>query len=564
MVTARDAASAPTSGSRQSTLPRTIRIASGCIIFAFVVTHLLNLAFGLWSLEVLDALRPVFMLPWHNPVGFVVLYAAIALHMVFAFEVLLRKRTLRMSGYDALQLGMALIFPPLVILHILGTRGAFMQFGFEPTYAGMMMVFWKFSPASGLRQVLVVLVAWVHGCMGLYYWLRLKQWWPRYRGLLYALAFVVPVAALLGFVEGGREALHRSADPEWMAPIEQNMAVLDDARRETIARAQNIFLIAYLCVLACVFALRAWLLRHDGKREIEVRYAKGRTVRVAAGLSLLDISREQDISHEHLCGGRGRCGTCRVRVLEGAQHLPPPSPLEQATLNRIAADKDMRLACQAIARGSPIVLERVIIPDFDEDQPEATTGNRNIVVLDVRISGQERVCESVGADDAFAALNRCTDEVTSRIRSLGGEVERVSTDGVRALFGLTGTPKVAARNALRAARALTQADETGSSTALSRSAWLHAGQAYVGEFGHDTQSRIVAMGDVIAGGERFDAARNEDDVVMVVSDAVFALAGIEKEALQWSELTSGENADSVAMPAGRRATRTQALALSEV
>jgi ferredoxin len=49
------------------------------------------------------------------------------------------------------------------------------------------------------------------------------------------------------------------------------------------------------------------------------------------------------------CGGRGRCGTCLVRVLEGAEPLSPRTPHELARLK--AMDPTLRLACQAQVRG---------------------------------------------------------------------------------------------------------------------------------------------------------------------------------------------------------------------
>ena len=44
------------------------------------------------------------------------------------------------------------------------------------------------------------------------------------------------------------------------------------------------------------------------------------------------------------CGGTGECGTCRVRVLSGAEALSPPTPSEKKWL----ATPGGRLACQAI------------------------------------------------------------------------------------------------------------------------------------------------------------------------------------------------------------------------
>src|SRR4029079_15868665 len=66
-------------------------------------------------------------------------------------------------------------------------------------------------------------------------------------------------------------------------------------------------------------------------------YAGGRRVKGDAGATLLEISRAAGVPHASVCGGRGRCTTCRVLVLEGGDRLPPPNPTEGAARHRIAA-----------------------------------------------------------------------------------------------------------------------------------------------------------------------------------------------------------------------------------
>lgn len=46
------------------------------------------------------------------------------------------------------------------------------------------------------------------------------------------------------------------------------------------------------------------------------------------------------------CSGQGACGKCVFTVLEGAEHLPLPSPRERAVLARNGASADQRLSCQ--------------------------------------------------------------------------------------------------------------------------------------------------------------------------------------------------------------------------
>ena len=117
-----------------------------------------------------------------------------------------------MPWWEALQLTLGLLIPPLIAIHVIGTRVAQSLLGFDIDYPWVLYVQW-----SGVRyliqQPLLVLVVWTHMAIGLHYWLRLKGWYPRVLPLLYALAVVLPVLALLGFARAGTEVLDLASDP---------------------------------------------------------------------------------------------------------------------------------------------------------------------------------------------------------------------------------------------------------------------------------------------------------------------------------------------------------------
>jgi len=59
--------------------------------------------------------------------------------------------------------------------------------------------------------------------------------------------------------------------------------------------------------------------------------------------TLLDVARRTGAPIGNACGGIGICNRCRVRVVEGAQNLTPPTRFEK--------DPESRLACQAVVLG---------------------------------------------------------------------------------------------------------------------------------------------------------------------------------------------------------------------
>lgn len=69
----------------------------------------------------------------------------------------------------------------------------------------------------------------------------------------------------------------------------------------------------------------------------------GVVVWVPHGTTLLDASLRAGVPIHAQCGGRGTCGTCAVRVLQG--DLSDPDPDEQDALVR--APRDVRLGCRA-------------------------------------------------------------------------------------------------------------------------------------------------------------------------------------------------------------------------
>jgi adenylate cyclase len=279
-----------------------------------------------------------------------------------------RRSTASFGAADLAQLILGLMVPPLLALHVLATRGRVALGAGHANYGLMLVIYWKLVPFYGLKQVLVVTIAWLHGCLGLYGWLRLHRWWPAVAGFLYPLAFGLPIAALLGFVEAGKEALARyDGDPAWADTIRIGLAQLAEIRGP-LAIWENGFLIAYSAALLTAFAIFVVRVLDRRRRQGQVSYVGGPTVAAARGLAILEISRQNDVPHASACSGRGRCGTCRVRVHAGLDQLSPIGGREAETLEAIKANgPDIRLACQAILTGARASVERLVPAEAEEE-----------------------------------------------------------------------------------------------------------------------------------------------------------------------------------------------------
>jgi adenylate cyclase len=186
----------------------------------------------------------------------------------------------------------------------------------------------------------------------------LKPVWSRLAPIVIPILFAIPILALLGFAHAGDAVLARLAsDTAWRALIEQNRLVLQEARHRLDVIQAGVFLVYGMAIAVAVGVLATNILRRRRTRVI-VTYDGGLSAVGRIGMSVLEVSRANDIPHASICGGRARCGTCRIIVPADAD-LDSPAEAELRTLQRVKAPADARLACQAHLLGRPVSIQRV-------------------------------------------------------------------------------------------------------------------------------------------------------------------------------------------------------------
>lgn len=67
--------------------------------------------------------------------------------------------------------------------------------------------------------------------------------------------------------------------------------------------------------------------------------------------SILSVLHENGIDWMHACGGKGRCTTCKMIVLNGLKNISPLSEFEQKVKKLGALKESERLACQCQLQG---------------------------------------------------------------------------------------------------------------------------------------------------------------------------------------------------------------------
>lgn len=519
------------SGLWRGTWATQARIATGLILFVYILFHFLNIGLGLVSADVADAFQDLRLTVTRTYVGTAVLYGALAAHAALSIGKLVNSGRFSRKPADLLQIVLGLIIPLLLASHVIFTRGAALQYDTNDTLSYLAGLIW--NTTDGWLQAGLLVITWVHGCIGLHIWLRMTAIWQRNLVWLAALAALVPAIAIAGFVTEGRRArallTHVDDDTRydfmdwvnWPGPGEFS-SLTDQSDRLFSA------VVALLALALLGFVIRrVW---RPGQ-SLKITYVDGPTVSCAPGMTLLEISQSAGVPHTALCGGRGRCTTCRVIVEGGAGDLPQPTDAEARALKAVKAPPGARLACQ-LRPTQPATVYRMFAPDGQTKRQHASQGKEAqlaILFLDMR-GFTARTTGQLPYDVVFL-LNRFFDAIVPAINSAGGTVDKYLGDGLLAVFELP-TPKASARAGLQAVRGIgdalaafnTKLDAEGAER-VRIGLSLHLGTLVLGEIGAAGQAPRTLIGDSVNAASRLEAETKALGVEALISLSVLRAAG---------------------------------------
>ena len=266
------------------------------------------------------------------------------------------------------------------------------------------------------------------------------------------------------------------------------------------------------------------------------------------GESVLETLRRHNVPHAAMCGGKARCTTCRVRVLEGHHDLPPPQEPETHPLDRIGAPAEVRLACQLRPQGNLTVVP-LLPADATMDEGQASGGldgrEAQVVVVFVDLRDSTRLGEQRMPFDVLFVLNRFFMEMTRAIERSNGHYSNFTGDGLMALYGLDHDNHAqAAQEAVQGARhmvaALTRINRDLAmelTEPLRMGIGIHVGEAIVGSMGPPSSQIVSAIGDTVNTTARLESLNKDLDSIAVLSCAVADLAGLDLPAASLRRVT---------------------------
>lgn len=506
------------------------------ILFTFVFIHLGNHILGIVGIEAMESMRQVTTGFVHSTFGTALLASALVIHFSIALRALYNKPFLVLPRWQQWQLVSGITLVLLLIPHAVAVRGINSGFGVDTTYPLVLQHLWA-DPWIALRQSLLLTVAWLHLCTGFHHWLKTKHWYRRHLGWMYALAILWPVLALIGFVQAGYES------------FDYDVAVLprNDGMAATISAVQSILF--WTLILLCVLMLILKTFRQALERRARtcVIQMNDNLYRGLKHQSILNALRFARVPHASVCGGRGRCTTCRIRVDQGMENLEPVGELEQLALDRIKAPPPVRLACQAVLKGD--VKISALLPVDATMRMAFTAGNisgeeKQVVAMFIDLRESTRLAEQKLPYDVLYILNQFLTRMAESLNQTNGHYAQFAGDGLMALYGLNTDLKTGCLQALQGALDMQHKLEELNRKLDGDLEWplrigigIHCGEAIAGTMGPPKSPNYSAIGDNINIAARLEAKTKELGCWLVVSDALITTAGLDIANLESQSVT---------------------------
>ena len=542
------------------------------VLFSYLISHFLNHALGNISLDAMADGVYYHKRFWQFLPVAIVFYMSALVHFGLGLWALYQRRQFKWKAIEPLQLALGLSIPMLVAVHVIGARLGQTLFGQEKLYPQELHAFWVAHPIKALQISTVLIIAWAHGCIGLYFWFSMKAWFKRAAPFLLAAAVLVPTLALLGFYQGGRIAIADSKDPAWVASNLSERQVGTPAQGDMLDAITDDFLTGYFGLIGIALIARGARALHERRGGmINLSYGNGRTVRVPKGLTVLEASLRNNVPHASVCGGRARCSTCRIRVIGDHAALPQPSQREAFVLARVGSnDPTIRLACQ-LRPTSDISFFQLFTPSLaganaHAGNPARIGQERYLVSLFVDMRGSTRLAEKMLPFDTVFVVNRFLAAVSQAVIECGGQPNQFVGDGMLALFGLATTAQAACRQAIRAASLISvNIDELNRFLGhdlrepLRFGIGIHGGEVIVGDIGYRDHMVFTALGDAVNVAARLQDMTKTLACEAILSEEVRATSGLGEDDLPRQDVEIRGRAGPMTIRVVRKATQLAAL-----
>lgn len=518
-----------------------IRQGSGYFLAFFVFTHLLTHSTGMFGIEFMEKAQDVFRGFWRFLPVSILLYTILITHVILSISKNVKRKSFKgIPGREWLQIILGFIIPTVLIGHIIASR---YLYTFHDVNLRYTVVLYELDALHYFLYGFLLTVVSIHTFIGIHNNIMLKPYYPKIKQLVTVSFIILPLFVIFGTEIAHKEVMFRyGANPEIIQDImrkinPENMDYLNFSIIYGI-----LWGIVYLLIILILFSGRFLYLKwKNSLRSIRVYYPDGKESVIFDGASLLDASLMAGIPHAHICGGRGRCSTCRIRIDEGMENIAEPSDEEIKVLSRIGASKNVRLACQVFPSKNikihPILHGNVSADAGFAQKAYMFGSDWNTVMLFADIRGFTKFSENKLPYDVVFVLNEYFKIMGESIEKSGGYLDKFIGDGTMALFGIEKSIKQGCLDSLHAAyqisiklKALNLHLQHELKEPLKIGIGLHLGNVIVGKMGYKHTNHLTAIGDAVNTASRLESATKDFDAQLIVSGEV-----AEKSALDFSK-----------------------------
>ena len=513
-----------------------LKLWTGMFLMFYCVTHHMNHSLGIFGLTVVDYAREYFLLFWRNPVISFFLLFTLVIHIIFSLLRVIKMASFKgFQSHEWFQLITGILTVPLLAIHITTTGIAHRFYGVEDTYT-----FWT-SPGLDYFEIFffnfIMLFIWLHGYIGIKFWMKVNSNYQKYLRQADIFFLIIPLLSIVGQI-----SIFRESDLKGFFDTEYKEKILKYSNPENIdlnVLLENTiiyFVLPYLLSIMVLFGYRFYYFKIKRRNNsIKVSYPDGGVSNIFPGMNILDASLQAGIPHAHVCGGRGRCSTCRIKIDQDLTQLEPPRQNERRILRSIGAPENIRLACQAYPKSdlnvSPLLSADANFQESYFEQKYTYGSDREICILFADLRAFTKMSEKKLPFDIVFILNQYFKLMGQIIENNGGYLDKFIGDGTMALFGIEEGPKEGSRNAINAAtkmndelKKLNESLINDLPFPLKMGIGIHTGNVIIGKMGYKHAKNLTAVGDAVNTASRLESLTKELKSQIIISKYTFELS----------------------------------------
>ena len=151
-----------------------LKLWSGMFLMFYCVTHYMNHSIGIFGLNAVDYIRDIFLFFWRNTFMNFFLPGVAIIHIYLSLSRVIMMASFRgFRRHEWFQLIAGILTVPALALHVTGTKIAHIFYGIDDTYTYFSVGITDYIDIIIFN--LLMLLVWLHGYIGVKYWIKLNS-----------------------------------------------------------------------------------------------------------------------------------------------------------------------------------------------------------------------------------------------------------------------------------------------------------------------------------------------------------------------------------------------------